>query len=183
MLRSILLFLRHHFVIPAAVIGVVVVILSMSLWFPAVAWVFGMEKFERKVSLFSQAVVWSVKVKINHSKMEFPDEVVFGDIRTISDDGYLTLVVPDKKTYALKKFVIGNVKMLDQEALSRYSRAALNRPVRLDIYKGSAVVWDQDQMINIDLIQKKIAEPMLKPPTPAYYVIFAEYLWRQYESL
>lgn len=142
-----------------------------------------MEKFERKVSLFTQAVIWSAKVKINHSTMEFPDEVVFGDIRAISEDGYLTLVVPEKKTYALKKFVIGNVKILNSQALQQYSRSALNRPVRLDIYKGSAVVWDQDQMINIDLIQKKIAEPMLKPPTPAYYIIFAEYLWKQYDSL
>lgn len=183
MLRSILLFLRHHFIVPAAIVGLLALVLSMSLWFPAVAWIFGMEKFERKVSLFTQAVIWSAKVKINHSTMEFPDEVIFGDIRSLSDDGYLTLVVPEKKTYALKKFVIGNVKILNSQALQQYSRAALNRPVRLDIYKGSAVVWDQDQMINIDLIQKKIGEPMLKPPTPAYYVIFAEYLWKQYDSL
>lgn len=183
MLRSILLFLRHHFILPASILGVLVLIFSMSMWFPAVAWIFGMEKVERKVSLLTQAVVWSAKVKLNHSSMEFPDEVIFGDIRAITDDGMLTLVVPEKKTYALKKFVIGNVKILDRDALARYTRATLNRPVRLDMYKGSAVVWDQDQMLNIDLIQKKIAEPMLKPPTPAYYVIFAEYLWRQYNSL
>ena len=183
MFRSVLLFLRHQFVIPASILGILVLIFSMSMWFPAVAWVFGMEKTEKKVSLLTQAVIWSAKVKLNHSSMELPDEVVFGDVRGINEEGMLTLVVPEDKKYVLKKYVIGNVRILDRMALAQYTKSMINRSVRLDMYKGSAVVWDQDRMLNIDLIQKKVAEPMVKPPTPAYYVIFAEYLWRSYDSL
>lgn len=177
MFRVVVLFFRHYVLVPLALVVVVTSLFFAGMLAPKVGWIWGMDGLDKKANLLAQAVYWTVKVKLTDSTPISPDQIVFCDIVGIDAASRISVLVPDKKKYVRRSYAIANIEVVDALAAKSLTKEHAGKPVKLRVYGDAVVIWDQDKMLNLALIEDGFARPHPNPPSPAYHAIFAEHLW------